>query len=317
MNFINVRQNVNVAADGVHDDTRALQACIDRMKHGGTVWFPDGIYRISAALIFYSHQHLRFSDGAVILRDDTSDPVTRYLLASYSEPSQSGYGGTHDAVISGGVFDGNGSLSEKATLINTVHCRNITIRNCRFVHGARWHYIELNATENAVVCGCVFDGSSYTDIPDNLLNEQVQLDLSHDGSYGPVYDCRGTLIDFCKDDTPCRNIVIENNLFKCAGFPAVGHHGDCAHENILIRGNVFDGPSGRGGFSRGYVIFRPKVRGITVQGNAFLAPGTADNSNIGVIVENTDADALTMTDNCFQGLFAEHVRHVTEIGDKP
>ena len=144
MKFIKVTDSKNVFADGIHDDTKALQECIDKLKDGGTVYFPDGIYLVSAALIFYSNQIFRLSDKAVILRSDKSKPLTRYLLASYSEPDWKGYEGTHDVVISGGIFDGNARLTEKSTLVNTVHCRNILIENCRFVHCSTWHMIEIN-----------------------------------------------------------------------------------------------------------------------------------------------------------------------------
>lgn len=53
MKFINVMQNKTVYADGIHDDAKALQACIDEVKDGGTVYFPDGTYLVSAALIFF------------------------------------------------------------------------------------------------------------------------------------------------------------------------------------------------------------------------------------------------------------------------
>ena len=178
MNFIKVTDNKNVYADGLHDDTKALQECIDMVKDGGTIYFPDGIYLVSATLIFYSNQTLKFSDNAVILRSAKSEPITRYLLAAYSEPQWSGYEGTHDVVISGGVFDGNADITEKSTLVNTVHCRNILIENCRFVHCSTWHMIEINSTENAVVENCIFDGPTYTSINDGLFNEQLQLDLA-------------------------------------------------------------------------------------------------------------------------------------------
>ena len=134
MKFIKVTDSKNVFADGIHDDTKALQECIDKIKQGGTVYFPDGTYLVSNALIFYSNQTLKFSDNAVILRSDKSKTITRYLLASYSEPEWSGYEGTHDVIISGGIFDGNKDITEKSTLVNTVHCRNILIENCRFVN---------------------------------------------------------------------------------------------------------------------------------------------------------------------------------------
>lgn len=307
MKFINVMQNKEVYADGIHDDTKALQSCIDELKGGGTVYFPDGTYLISAALIFYSNQHLKFSDKAVVLRNANSEPITRYLLASYSEPEWGEYDGTHDVVISGGIFDGNENLDVHLTVFNTVHCRNITIENCRFVNCAHWHFIEINGTENAVVQNCVFDGPSYTVKSDILFNEQIQLDMSRHGSYGPVYNCDGTLIDFKSDDTVCRNIIIRNNIFKCDGFPGVGHHGDIDHNNILIENNIFDGPSGRIGKSRGYIFFRPMVHGLTVRGNAFIAPDESDSPAYGIILENDDPCALTAEDNLFFGKIDKEV----------
>lgn len=301
MKFINVMQNSNVYADGIHDDTKALQACIDKVKNGGTVYFPDGMYLVSAALIFYSNQTLKFSDKATVIRSDKSEPLTRYLLASYSEPEWGEYEGTHDVIISGGIFDGNQFLDERTTLVNTVHCKNITIENCRFVHCAHWHCIEINGTENAVVQNCVFDGPTYTAVNEGLCNEQLQLDLARHGSYGPVYNCDGTLIDFKSDDTVCRNITVRNNLFKCDGFPGIGHHGDCNHHNVLIENNIFDGPSGRDGKSRGYIIFRPLVCDVTVRNNVFISPEESDSPLYGIIHENPDASALKTENNLFIG----------------
>lgn len=301
MKFINVLQNKNVYADGIHDDTKALQSCIDELKDGGTVYFPDGTYLVSAALIFYSYQYLKFSDNAVILRSDKSEPITRYLLASYSEPEWGGYEGTHDVVISGGIFDGNKELTEHITLVNTVHCSNITIENCRFRHCSQWHFIEINGTENTSIQNCIFDGPSYTVKSDILFNEQIQLDMSRHGSYGPVYNCDGMLIDFKSDDTVCRNITIRNNIFKCDGFPGIGHHGDIDHHGIIIENNIFDGPSGRIGKSRGYIFFRPMVYDITVKSNVFLAPEETNSPSYGIIHENEDASALKTENNIFIG----------------
>ena len=309
MRFVNVKKNPDVYGDGIHDDTKALQSSIDEVKDGGTVYFPDGIYLLSASLIFYSNQHFILSDKAVLLRSAEEGKLTRYLLAAYSEPEWGGYSGTHDVVISGGVFDGNRETDEKCTLMNTVHCNNILIENCRFVHCARWHFIEINGTKNAVIRSCVFDGPTYTHKPEELLNEQIQLDFSRHGSYGPVYNCDGTLIDFCSDDTVCSNIVIENNIFKCDGFPAIGHHGDCKHNGIIIRNNIFDGPSGRYGSSRGYIIFRPEVSDITVEGNVFIAPENEyDSPNTGMIIENTDKKTFREYNNTYIGNFTEIVK---------
>lgn len=308
MNFINVKSNPDVYADGIHNDSKALQTCIDSVKDGGTIYFPDGIYLISTTLIFYSNQHFVFSDKAVILRDEKAEPITRYLLAAYSEPDWKGYEGTHNVTITGGIFDGNKNTDERATLLNTVHCENIVIENARFLHGAAWHFIEINSTKNATVRNCVFDGPTYTFMHEALYNEQIQLDLAQQGSYGPVYNCDGTLIDFCKDDTVCCDIVIENNIFKCEGFPAIGHHNSCSHHNITIRNNIFDGPSGKTGVSRGYILFRPDVYDVKVENNTFLAPEKEyDSPNVGIVMENPNAAALKEIDNLYKGYFTEKV----------
>lgn len=301
MSFIKVTDNKNVFADGIHDDTKALQECIDSVKDGGTVYFPDGTYLVSSTLIFYSNQIFRLSDNAVILRSKKGESVTRYMLASYSQPDRNGYSGTHDVIISGGIFDGNAELTEKSTLVNTVHCRNIRISGCRFRHCSTWHMIEINSTENAIIDSCVFDGESYTVVPENLLNEQIQLDLARDGSYGPVYNCDGELIDFCKDDTVCSNVVISNNIFSCAGFPAIGHHGDCGHHNILIENNIFDGAAQRDGNSRGYIIFRPSVYDVKIKNNIFISPEEAVAADRAIIFENTCSDTLHTEGNTFTG----------------
>ncbi|MBR6780015.1 MAG: hypothetical protein IKM24_03250, partial [Clostridia bacterium] len=54
MKFLDIGTKSTVYGDGVHDDTKALQECLDQMKDGGTLFFPDGTYLLSGALIFYS-----------------------------------------------------------------------------------------------------------------------------------------------------------------------------------------------------------------------------------------------------------------------
>lgn len=308
MKFLDIGQEKSVYADGIHDDTKALQACLDIMKEGGTVYFPDGKYLISAALIFYSCQWLKFSDNAILIRSDKSTPITRYMLASYSEADITGYEGTHDVLISGGIFDGNKNLTECLTIVNTVHCENITIKNCKFIHCAHWHCIELNSTKDALVLDCVFDGCSYTAIRENLTSELLQIDAPDTNTYGPVYNCDGKLIEFSMDRTPCCNIKISSNIFKCDGFPGIGHHGNYEHNNINVICNVFTGTSGRFGNSRGFVIFMEKVHDVEVSNNAFISEAEKGIPAAGIITENTDKSSLKAENNTFIGNFTEYFR---------
>ncbi|MBQ3150977.1 MAG: hypothetical protein IJB86_07030 [Clostridia bacterium] len=308
MDFLNIGQEKSIYADGLHDDTKAIQTCLDKMRNGGTVYFPDGVYLISSSLIFYSGQWLKFSDNAVLLRSSKSDVITKYMLASYSDPDVCGYDGVSDVVISGGVFDGNAELTEKLTIVNTVHCKNIVIKNCRFVNGSLWHYIELNSTKEAVILDCVFDGKSYTSVRDDLTSELVQIDAPEEGTYGPVYNCYGELIDFCRDKTPCEDIRIASCIFKCGGFTAIGHHGNYDHKNIEIICNVFEGRSGNGKKSRGFITFMEKTDCITVSDNAFIADEEAGEESIAIRSDNPKEEALVATGNSFSGYFSKKIQ---------
>ena len=95
--------------------------------------------------------------------------------------------------------------------------------------------------------------------------------------------------------------MIKNNLFKCVGFPAVGHHGDCGHHSIEITNNIFDGPSGLWNKSRGYIIFRPMVYDLKIKNNVFISSETHTSPNYGIIFENPDKKALLTENNIFIG----------------
>ena len=85
------------------------------------------------------------------------------------------------------------------------------------------------------------------------------------------------------------------------GFPAIGHHGDTDHNGILIENNIFDGPAGRDGRSRGYIFFRPMVYDIKVRDNIFMAPEVTDSPAYGIISENPDKSVLVSENNVFTG----------------
>lgn len=308
MQFLDIGQEKTIYADGIHDDTKAIQVCLDKMKNGGKIFFPDGTYLISAALIFYSGQWLQFSDNAVLMRSKDSTPITKYMLACYSQGDWCGYEGTHDAVISGGIFDGNAELQENLTIINTVHAKNILIKNCKFLHCANWHCIEVNSTDTAKIQDCIFEGSTYTSIRKDLTSELLQIDAANQGAYGPVYNCDGTHIEHAIDDTPCKNISVVACIFKCDGFPGIGHHGDAEHTDIEIADNVFVGPSGKFGESRGYITFMPQVHGVSVHDNAFISTAEKGTKNIGVIANNPDKKSMIAANNTFIGNFSEYFR---------
>ena len=79
-------------------------------------------------------------------------------------------------------------------------------------------------------------------------------------------------------------------------------------KRFLIEGNIFDGPSGGYGKSRGYITFQSQVYDIKVVNNAFLAPEEkTDSPNWGIVIDNPDKTVLVESDNVFLGNIAERI----------
>ncbi len=242
--MLNVKLDFNAVGDSVTDDTNALQNALDTIKDGGELFFPAGIYRTTACLIFYSNQSLIFERGATLLRGN-EDLEQRYILANHTLPNEGGYSSCENVLIDGACFDGNAEIELCATLLNTCHAKNIIIRNCLFRNGCLWHYIEINSSKNILVDECTFDSSYSTD---SEKGEQIQLDLAQIGSYGPIINNNGKEVEFMPDKTVCRDIEIKGCRFYGYGFaPAIGNHGNAPHHDVIIHNNEFIGDFGRRG----------------------------------------------------------------------
>lgn len=257
--MINVKKDFGAVGDGVTNDTLALQNALDSLREtGGEIFFPKGVYLLTACLIFYSHQTLKFEPGATLKRGDEDQ---KYLLANHTTEEQTGYTACCDAVIDGATFDGDAEIEMRTTMMNTCHARNITIQNCTFRNGCFWHYIECNSTERSVIRNCVFE-SSYSS--DYEKGEMIQFDFAIIGNYGPVEDVHGNEIKFASDETVCRDMEVCGCKFYGYGrAPAIGNHGDAPHHDIHIHDNEFIGSFGH----RGSVDFVPKMYNVLMHDN--------------------------------------------------
>lgn len=125
--FINVKQ-WGVYGDGVNDDTRAIQNCID--KNAKTIiYFPNGTYGISASLIVDKN-----NDKAVLLDLQNakilalgSFPTDTYMI-NIGGKGDTGSGYRNTKYLNGiknGVVDGNG-VADKGLLIQGTHLSTVT-----------------------------------------------------------------------------------------------------------------------------------------------------------------------------------------------
>ncbi len=254
---MNVKVDFGAFGDGIHDDTEALQTALDSRDE---IFFPKGIYKITACLIFYGEQNLLFENGAVLKR---FNPEQKYLLANFTTPEKGEYSSCENVVIDGATFDGNEEIDFKTTMLNTCHAKNIIVKNCRFLNGHTWHYFEINSSQNVKVENCIFE-SSYGG--NSFRGEQIQLDFAKIGNYGPIFNYKNEEIKFNPDNTVCRNIEITNcNFYSYGVAPAIGNHIDAPHHNVKIHRNTFVGNFGE----RGFVNFVPSMYDVEIKDNFF------------------------------------------------
>ena len=154
-----------------------------------------------------------------------------------------GYTLCNDIAIKNGVLDGtDGDPTNSANLVNFGHASGIILENLDITNGRGGHLVEFTGCENIYVKSCTFDGF----LNDNLTDavEALQLDICASKKTGGqewngIYCGEGTS---GADNTPCRNVRIENCHFF--DYPsAIGNHKGVKGvytDNVVITNNYFE-----------------------------------------------------------------------------
>ena len=263
--------------DGVTNDSEAIQKALDSVKNGGTVYFPKGVYCLHSYVKYYSNQDLIFENGATLLRGLATMNI---LLTNYCDTTTGGYDMTENVNIIGGIFDSNINFkTNNCSQLGFIHSKNTKVINCTFKHQATtWHNIEINASKNTVIDGCLF-----TNVTTSGINgEMIQIDGALSNTVYPW--------DGLKDGTPSMFTTIKNCFFDESEFsPAIGNHSPLEHSYTIIHDNVFNGLTS----SRGALTFVNSMKHIDVYNNTFV------NCTTGI---NTNAQQVTVRNNNFSNV---------------
>lgn len=165
----------------------------------------------------------------------------RHVLRSYTTPNTTGYNGVHDVIIDHCTFEGIAKYNTACNLLTLWHCNNIIIKNCTFKDCYQFHAIELNGCQNVVIDNCRFLGYNANRKQD--FREQIQIDFSSEATIF-IHKSKSK----CYDNTPCKNIKIENCYFdksdhRLGASRCIGNHcqGTKNHSEITIAHNTFVG----------------------------------------------------------------------------
>lgn len=230
--------------DGVTDDTSAIQSALDAELAGGsTVFFPRGVYLISANLIVPSNTTIILSKGATIKLIDNAPIGIRMLDCRNSDNIH---------IYGGGTIDGNSTgtqpteqkshgiaLTSKTVLIEDILIKNISVYNGSMGDGINCepNFTTLKQCENMIIKKCRFDNIGRQDIAfESGINCLVEGSIFENGSASAI-DCEPSgytigLID---------GVIINNNICKNknSGIAVVSASTPTKLQNVTISNNHF------------------------------------------------------------------------------
>ncbi|MGY0691358.1 S-layer homology domain-containing protein [Virgibacillus sp. FSP13] len=248
---------------------------------GGTLVLTKGTYTVTNALYVPSNVTIKLQDGVKIVKGTetgTSKMNAAKSLFQLIRPSQSqkkgvygGYRGDKNIkIIGSGTATIDLNYVKKAIAVVAGHNQNITIQNIHFKNSNSSHFIEIDATKNAVIKNNKFTGSK----PSKGLNaEAINIDT-------PDALTKGfNSIWSNMDKTPNDNMKIVNNTFYNLDR-AIGTHqysGGKYHNKIVIRNNKIEK-------TRSDAIRVMNWSNSVIEGNTFkdVAPGP-NNDNRGIL----------------------------------
>ncbi|GAB4073730.1 hypothetical protein GCM10028778_12330 [Barrientosiimonas marina] len=223
-----------------------LRSYLEQLEEtdGGTLILSQGTYTISNTLYVPSNVTIKLQDGAKIVKGNqsgtsqfsASSSIFQFIRPSLAKQDgvYGGYNGEKNIKISGSgdaTIDLNGVYGSLAIIAG--HNQNVTIENIHFKHMHANHFIEMDATKNAVIRHNTFTDAK----PSPKRNkEAINLDTPDQKTNGWSQDWS------TYDKTANKNVTIENNVFRDLER-AIGTHkysGGSFHDRIIIRGNTID-----------------------------------------------------------------------------
>ncbi|MBD7946041.1 right-handed parallel beta-helix repeat-containing protein [Psychrobacillus sp. FSL K6-2684] len=260
-----------------------LRTYLERLEEtgGGTLELEKGTYIVSNVLFVPSNTTIKLKDGAKIMNGSETGKSklnADHSLFHFIRPSlgkkegvYGGYDGEKNiSIIGAGSATIDLNFEKDAIAIIAGHNQNIRIENINFQNMYSGHFIEIDATKDAVITNNKFMNS----IPSTTeIKEAINIDT-------PDKLTNGWSSVWSKfDKTPNSNMKIENNIFYGLDR-AIGTHkysGGKYHDKIIIRNNKIEK-------MRQDAIRVLNWSNATIENNMFknVAPGKY-NANRGII----------------------------------
>jgi len=265
---------------------------------GGTLVLEKGTYTVSNVLYVSSNVTIQLEDGSKIVKGKetgTSKLESDKSIFQLIRPSlgkEEGIYGAHEgekniSIIGTGTATIDLDFEKDGIAIIAGHNQNIKIKNIHFQNMYSGHFIEIDATKDAVISNNTF---KYSKPSPTKIKEAINIDT-------PDRLTNGWNSKWSKfDKTPNVNLTIENNTFYDLDR-AIGTHkysGGKYHDHIIIKHNKIEN-------MRQDAIRVLNWSNSTIENNYFMkVEAGKNNANRGILASG--AHNPTFQNNIFEGM---------------
>lgn len=329
-------QVFNVADFGANgadkeDDSEAINKALKmatEIEGPIQVYIPGGTYYINQTLRYFSNTTLTLAtDATIVSTDEALGTMLRgqHLKedGSYCYPEEEcphgNYTQVQNVVIEGGTWNRNDTGGEHNGIIRINHGENVIVRDTT-LKNCTDHFINSSGSQNVTIervnfyNAVVYNGQDmsywgeYAPGDTERLNiiEAIHLDYSN---------ALGENVGWPFDNTPTKNITVQNCVFKNV-FCAVGNHHIYnlkTADGIVIANNTFNN-------LKGYAIDAYDFGGMTVTDNntigglGLIRSKNSISTVTGNTATNCTSNVISISDNSEMTANSNIIKGVETIG---
>ncbi len=304
-NSVNVRDFKTTDADAA----TYIQAAIDSLPNGGTVYIPRGTYTISqiqlkegihlkleGLLKDYTKEYAKSGAMSALSRGDFAVLRAAGGVDMFINHTRHDYGrtGCSNFSITGGMLDMRGTTRCFIwCCADNVLLQNVVLKDC-----PNNHAIQVTGCSNVRILDCMFAGYNYTG--NNTTAEVIQVESTHPGAIGSgentasKFDAGEFFLSSNVEISGC--YFGKSSEYDAPTF-AIGHHGQTyasAVTGLKITNCVFDNP-------RCAAIRYPAYSDVIISGNTFISDrdnnlsSEASPAMISLILKDNNVSITTKT----------------------
>lgn len=316
LQYMNVK-DFGAKGDYSQNDAIYIQMCLDM---GGTIYIPEGEYRIDKQLVIKSNTNIIMHKNAKLYNNihQTQPKGLKgiSIFANYNiDDDVNGYNLASNINIRGGQLIIVKNEKEKEFLktlgdigsqgISISHGSDIIIKNVIIKDTFRAHGIEITGCKNIIVDNCILDGCILTELDKVRVREAIQIE--HSGTSGGLTGTSPSM----QDNTVSKNITIKNCLITRTNNNSdywgsgIGSHNNDNIEvmnNIVIENNIIENCSHAGIM---YINYKnSRITGNNIKGCARGIGIYQSRPSANLIIENNNIEdccksGIVLVDNSY------------------